>query len=126
MDTVSLKTSRLPIVNSRRETPPKNTKTFLSRLSLGLKGGKTVLNLKVLKIQNAQIPIQYCFYTLLLHLKSISGISCRLFPYRLPFRDILLQTLRTSDAPVHCKQRLSFFPSPAGMPLTKPSLAGNN
>jgi hypothetical protein len=27
---------------------------------------------------------------------------------------------------VHCKKRLSFFPSPAGMSLTKPSLAGND
>jgi hypothetical protein len=27
---------------------------------------------------------------------------------------------------VHCKKRLSFFPSPAGMSLAKLSLAGNN
>jgi hypothetical protein len=27
---------------------------------------------------------------------------------------------------VHCKKRLSIFPSPAGMPLTKLSMAGNN
>jgi hypothetical protein len=27
---------------------------------------------------------------------------------------------------IHCKKRLSFFPSPAGMSLTKLSLAGNN
>jgi hypothetical protein len=27
---------------------------------------------------------------------------------------------------IHCKKRLSFFPSPAGMSLTKLSLVGNN
>ncbi len=27
---------------------------------------------------------------------------------------------------LHCKKRLAVFPSPAGMPLTKLSLAGNN
>jgi hypothetical protein len=27
---------------------------------------------------------------------------------------------------IHCKKRLSCFPSPAGMSLTKLSLAGNN
>jgi hypothetical protein len=27
---------------------------------------------------------------------------------------------------IHCKKKLSFFPSPAGMSLTKLSLAGNN
>jgi hypothetical protein len=27
---------------------------------------------------------------------------------------------------LHCKKRFSFFPSPAGMSLTKLSLAGNN
>ncbi len=27
--------------------------------------------------------------------------------------------------PVHCKKRLPIFPSPAGMSLTKLSLAGN-
>jgi hypothetical protein len=28
--------------------------------------------------------------------------------------------------PLHCKKRLTIFPSPAGMSQTKPSLAGNN
>jgi hypothetical protein len=27
---------------------------------------------------------------------------------------------------LHCKKRLTIFPSPAGMSLTKPSLGGNN
>jgi hypothetical protein len=27
---------------------------------------------------------------------------------------------------IHCKKRISFFPSPAGMSLTKLSLVGNN
>ncbi len=27
---------------------------------------------------------------------------------------------------IHCKQRFAVFPPPAGMSLTKPSLAGNN
>ena len=30
------------------------------------------------------------------------------------------------SSPVHCKKRLASFPSPAGMSLTKLSLAGNN
>jgi hypothetical protein len=40
-------------------------------------------------------------------------------PYQFP--EIYLQTKR-----LHCKKRLSFFPSPAGMSLIKLSMAGNN
>jgi hypothetical protein len=37
-----------------------------------------------------------------------------------------LYFLRESERKIHCKKSLSFFPSPAGMSLTKLSLAVNN
>ncbi len=37
-----------------------------------------------------------------------------------------VSTTPAASMPPHCRKRLSFFPSPAGMSLTKLSLAGNN
>jgi hypothetical protein len=34
--------------------------------------------------------------------------------------------LRLGNRVIHCKKRLAIFPSPAGMSITKLSLAGNN
>jgi hypothetical protein len=36
------------------------------------------------------------------------------------------ETLFFGSTTLHCIKKLSFFPSPAGMSLTKLSLAGNN
>jgi hypothetical protein len=38
----------------------------------------------------------------------------------------LLSCKKVRSRSLHCKKRLSFFPSPAGMSLTKLSQAGNN
>jgi hypothetical protein len=37
-----------------------------------------------------------------------------------------IETLGINDSFIHCKKRTSIFPSPAGIPLSKLSLAGKN
>jgi hypothetical protein len=49
--------------------------------------------------------------------------------YTVMLREVQLSCQRTlllSDFFLHCKKRFMTFPSPAGMSLTKLSLAGNN
>jgi hypothetical protein len=56
--------------------------------------------------------------------KNKTGI-CFVFPDGSKFSHFQL-LLACVQLPLHCKKRLAVFPSPAGMSLTKLSLAGNN
>ncbi len=51
--------------------------------------------------------------------------KCVMF-YSYTVKKLSLKSLYKSVHSLHCKKRLAVFPSPAGMSLTKLSLAGNN
>jgi hypothetical protein len=58
-----------------------------------------------------------------LHLPVLSATGCQ--ELACTFQHCQLRVVKSMPAP-HCKKRLSFFPSLAGMSLAKLSLAGNN
>jgi hypothetical protein len=59
-------------------------------------------------------------------LKKKAGIFGRAAPHRKGSGGTKIKTAENPLDKVHCKKRLSIFPSPAGMSLTKLSMGGNN